>query len=53
MDVTDLDLFRDETMAYATKLMHAGVGVELHVFSGGVHAWEVGCFGARAEIEMG
>lgn len=42
IDVTDLDLFRDESIAYASKLMAAGVGVELHVFQGGIHAWDVG-----------
>ncbi|KAI9028750.1 Alpha/Beta hydrolase protein [Hyaloraphidium curvatum] len=40
-DVTDLDLFRDETIAYCSKLMEAGVGVELHIFQGGIHGWDL------------
>jgi acetyl esterase/lipase len=40
VDVGELDLFRDEDIAYATRLMQAGVPVELHVYPGGVHGGE-------------
>ncbi len=35
-----LDIFRDEAITYAQKLMQAGVPVELHVMPGIVHACE-------------
>lgn len=41
LDVGDLDLFRDEDIAYANRLMQAGVPVELHVYPGGIHAGEL------------
>ncbi|MFF3956400.1 alpha/beta hydrolase [Streptomyces sp. NPDC001890] len=41
LDVGDLDLFRDEDIAYASRLMQAGVPVELHVYPGGIHAGEL------------
>lgn len=41
MYVGDVDLFYAEDLAYATRLSQAGVPVELHVYPGGVHAFEV------------
>jgi acetyl esterase/lipase len=41
LDVGGLDLFRDETMEYAARLMRAGVPTELHVYPGAVHSSEV------------
>ncbi|MFF1903519.1 alpha/beta hydrolase [Kitasatospora sp. NPDC058218] len=41
LDVGDLDLFRDEDIAFANRLMQAGVPVELHVYPGGIHASEL------------
>ncbi|MEL5955164.1 alpha/beta hydrolase fold domain-containing protein [Streptomyces sp. CLV115] len=41
LDVGDLDLFRDEDLIYANRLMQAGVPVELHVYPGGIHAGEL------------
>ncbi|MFJ5122141.1 alpha/beta hydrolase fold domain-containing protein [Kitasatospora sp. NPDC088548] len=41
LDVGDLDLFRTEDIAYAGRLVRAGVPVELHVYPGGIHASEL------------
>lgn len=41
MYVGDIDLFYAEDLAYATRLSQAGVPVELHVYPGGIHAFEV------------
>jgi acetyl esterase/lipase len=40
LEVGDLDIFRDETIAYAQGLARAGVPVELHVHPGVPHGWE-------------
>lgn len=40
LDVGDLDIFRDETIAYAAGLARAGVPVELHVHPAVPHGWE-------------
>lgn len=40
IDVGDLDLFRDEAINFAQRLMRAGVPVELHVYPGGIHGGE-------------
>lgn len=40
LDVGDLDLFRDEVVTYAGRLMRSHVPVELHVYPGGVHGGE-------------
>ncbi len=34
------DVFRDEDIAFASRLMAAGVPVELHVYSHAFHAWD-------------
>jgi acetyl esterase/lipase len=41
IDVGTVDLFRDEDIAFATRLMQAGVPCELHVNPGAYHASEV------------
>lgn len=42
--VGELDPFRDESIAYAQKLMKAGVYVDFHVVGGAYHAFEsAGC----------
>jgi acetyl esterase/lipase len=40
IDVGTVDLFRDEDIAFATRLMQAGVPTELHVHPGAYHASE-------------
>lgn len=40
VQVGDLDVFRDEAIDYATRLMQAGVPTELHVYPGAYHAAE-------------
>lgn len=41
LDVGELDLFRDEDIIFAHRLMAAGVPVEMHVYPGGIHASEL------------
>lgn len=40
VEVGDLDIFRDESIAYAAKLAAAGVPVELHVHRGAPHGFD-------------
>jgi triacylglycerol lipase len=39
--VPTLDLFLEEDVTYAHRLMRAGVAVELHVYPGGFHAFDL------------
>ncbi|MEV6288593.1 alpha/beta hydrolase [Kribbella sp. NPDC051770] len=41
IDVGTLDLFRDEDIAFAQRLMAAGVPTELHVHPGGYHVYDM------------
>lgn len=41
VDVGDLDIFRDEDVDYARRLLAAGVATELHVFPGCPHGFEI------------
>ncbi len=40
IDVGDLDIFRDEDVSYARRLVAAGISTELHVHPGCPHAFE-------------
>jgi acetyl esterase/lipase len=41
IDVGDQDLFMQETVDFATRLLNAGVTAELHVYPGADHASEI------------
>ncbi|EAW14154.1 alpha/beta hydrolase [Aspergillus clavatus NRRL 1] len=41
IDVGELDIFRDEDIAYAARIAAANISVELHVYPGLPHAFEV------------
>jgi len=45
-----LDLFIDEDIDYAARLLRAGVPVELHVYPGGFHGFDI--FGGEAPIAV-
>jgi triacylglycerol lipase len=45
-----LDLFIDEDVAYAQRLMRAGLPVELHVYPGGFHGFDI--FGGDAPVSI-
>ena len=45
--VGDADLFVDENIDYARRLIKADVPVELHVFPGGFHAFDVFAVGTQ------
>jgi acetyl esterase/lipase len=39
IDCASAEVFRDETVAYASRLWHAGINTELHVWPGGFHGF--------------
>lgn len=41
IDVGELDIFRDEDIAYATRIAAANISLELHVYPGVPHIFEV------------
>jgi acetyl esterase/lipase len=41
IEVGELDIFRDESVEYASKLWRAGISVELHVHPGAPHGFEL------------
>jgi acetyl esterase/lipase len=41
ISVGGIDLFLEEAIEYARRLLRAGVAAELHVFPGGFHGWEM------------
>ena len=50
IDVGNLEVFRDEDIEYANRLMQAGVPTELHVYPGVFHGWEL--FSPEAPVTM-
>lgn len=50
IDVGTADLFRDEIIDYAQRLMQAGVPTALHVYPGAYHGWELAA--PRAPITL-
>ena len=40
VQVGELEVFRDEDIDYATRLLQAGVPTELHVYPGAFHGWD-------------
>ncbi|WP_421842600.1 alpha/beta hydrolase [Mycobacterium sp.] len=40
IDVGDIDIFRDESIAFAGRLVDAGIPTELHLYQGCPHAFE-------------
>ncbi|KAF2149465.1 arylesterase/monooxygenase [Myriangium duriaei CBS 260.36] len=50
IDIGGLDLFTDEAMAFAQRLLRAGNRVELHVFPGVFHSWELVAPGIEASL---
>jgi len=51
LDVGSADLFRDETVAYASALWAAGGRAELHVWAGGYHGFDLIAPHARLSLE--
>jgi acetyl esterase/lipase len=41
IEVGELDIFRDEDIAYARRLAATGTSVELHVHPGGIHGYDL------------
>lgn len=41
IDVGEMDMFRDEDITFANRLMQAGVATEFHVYPGAYHASEI------------
>jgi acetyl esterase/lipase len=50
IQVGDLEVFRDEDIDYATRLLRAGVPTELHVYPGAYHGWDT--FAPTAEASV-
>lgn len=52
VSVGSLDLFLEENIAYAGRLLQAGVPTELHVYPGAVHGFELAAGTAIAQAAM-
>ncbi|AUA07942.1 alpha/beta hydrolase fold domain-containing protein [Streptomyces sp. SID8382] len=52
IQVGELDVFRDEDITYATRLLQAGVPTELHVYPGAYHGWDAVAPQAPSSVQM-
>ncbi len=52
IQVGELEVFRDEDIAYATRLLQAGVSTELHVYPGTFHASDAFAPEAAVTVQM-
>jgi acetyl esterase/lipase len=52
IQVGELEVFRDEDVDYATRLLQAGVPTQLHVYPGAFHAWDLVAPQARISVRM-
>ena len=52
IQVGELEVFRDEDVDYALRLLRAGVPAELHVYPGAYHAWNVAAPQAGKSLRM-
>jgi acetyl esterase/lipase len=52
IQVGELEVFRDEDIEYATRLLQAGVPTQLHVYPGAYHAWDMTSPQARVSLRM-
>lgn len=50
IDVGSAELFRDEDIAFASRLWEAGVDAELHVWAGGYHTFD--SFSPEAQVSI-
>jgi acetyl esterase/lipase len=52
IQVGELEVFRDESITYASRLLESGVSVELHVYPGAFHGWDRGAPTADISVRM-
>lgn len=52
IQVGELEVFRDENIQYAARLLQAGVATELHVYPGAYHGWDQVAPTADASMRM-
>ena len=50
LSVASLDLLLDEQVSYATRLVHVGIPVELHIYPGSYHGFSSAC--PRAQVSL-
>lgn len=50
IDCGELDLFRDEDIDYAKKIVQAGISCELHIYPGVIHGFDV--FAPHADVSQ-
>ena len=52
IQVGELEVFRDEDIDYAARLLRAGVPTELHVYPGAYHGWDLTSPEAAVTVRM-